>query len=206
MKNTLENRKKIAGIIAKSWMDNDYKKALIKSPKKMIQNAGIKIDGDYAIEVLQDKPKLKNFVIDSESLPRQLILTEKDLPTLPNFYQASAYIYQKAATDKYFRAFLIQHPIEAFEDINYFVPEGLKIAVKENTDNKKYFVIPVKPKASIDTESLHNEVAMFSTAPVNANANINANANVNINGDVNVNGGLQVNLVAAVTVGIAVLI
>ena len=181
MKNSLENRKKLVGVIANAWMNPEYKAELIANPRQVISDAGVDIDGDYQIIVVQDNKSQNNIVIDTEPLPPQIALSIKDLPPNPNFYQASAYVYQKCATDKVYRTHFIHNPEECFEDIGFYLPEGHNIVVKENTADKKHFVLPVKPKASIQTESLKREVAMFATAPVNANANINANANVNIN-------------------------
>ncbi|MFK7786405.1 MAG: nitrile hydratase subunit alpha [Crocinitomicaceae bacterium] len=208
MKNSVENRKKLVGVIANAWLSSEYKSNLIENPRKVITDAGVDIDGDYEIVVAQDNKSQSNIVIDTEPLPAHIAIEVKDLPPNPNFYQASAYIYHRCATDKVYRTHFIHNAESCFEDIGFYLPEGHNIVVKENAPDKKYFVLPVKPKASIQTESLQNEVAMFATAPVNANANINANANVNVNGDVNVNGAVQVNVVAAgaVVVAVAVLI
>lgn len=209
MKNTVENKAKLVGVIAKAWMDSEYKERLLTNPKEVIVEEGVDLgETEFEIEAVEDNKSRKNFVIDTEPLPPNVALGVEKLPANPNFYQASTYIYHRCATDKYYRAYFKQHPEESFDEIGYYLPEGFNVVVKENSDKLKYFVLPVKPKVAVETFALKNEVAMFATAPVNANVNINANANVNINGDVNINGGVQVNVgaVAAVVVAVAVLI
>jgi hypothetical protein len=205
MENTPENRKKLTGVIAEAWLDNDYKQKLLKDPKAMIMAAGVEIAHKVQVEALEDNEALKNIVLDTHPLPANEVITK--LPPNPNFYQVYAYIYTRCIKDADFKKAFLADPAGTITSLGHPIPDYFKIAVYENSENLKYFVLPAPPKAAIK-QSLQNEVELFSTDPVNANVNVNANANVNVNGDVNVNGALQVNgaAVATVVVAVAVLI
>ncbi|MFK7786403.1 MAG: nitrile hydratase subunit alpha [Crocinitomicaceae bacterium] len=186
MISSIENRKKLVGIIAKAWLDSSFKADLIEDPRKVMTEAGIAIDGDYKIDVVKNDKSETNIVIDSQPLPVSEEIGLKDLPPNPNFHQANTYIYQKCATDKVYRTHFIHNAEACFEDIGFYLPKGHNLVVRQNTPDKKYFVLPVKPEGTIETESLQNEISMFQTAGADDPVSTDVATSVVVDGSVQV--------------------
>lgn len=209
---TPEERKILAAVVAQAWMNPAYKQSLLFNPTSVMKAAGIEVPDDVTVRIVEDTSTVKNIVLDPHPLPPEQVVDE--LPPNPSFYQVYAYIYTKSITDPEFKASFLADPADTVKRLGFNLPEPFTIAVHQNTDKVRYFVLPTPPATSVNTQSLQNEVEMFATDPVNTDININANVNtqvntqVNLNVDTNVNAALQVNgaAVASVVVAVAVLI
>ncbi len=61
MQRSASNKKKIAKVIAKAWLDPEYKKRLKKDPEAVLDEAGVKVSGK--VRVLEDKEDVHHLVI-----------------------------------------------------------------------------------------------------------------------------------------------
>ena len=57
-------------------------------------------------------------------------------------------IMGKVWRDPDFKAALLKNPVDTLQKEGFDLPEGVKVEVKEDTDDKKHFVILAPPKDS----------------------------------------------------------
>jgi len=64
--NREEHAKAISRIVAKCWMDEDYKKHFVADPVKVLEDEGIEVPEGVKIRVLEDKPDERSFILPAK--------------------------------------------------------------------------------------------------------------------------------------------
>jgi hypothetical protein len=65
--NQEEANQKWSKIIAKAWMDENYKKRLIENPKEILAQEGLEFPKDLNLRIVEDTDKIKTLVIPPTS-------------------------------------------------------------------------------------------------------------------------------------------
>lgn len=55
-------------IIARAWKDPEYKKRLMKNPRKVMEEAGYTLPKDLEVKVIEDKPNTYTFCLASSPI------------------------------------------------------------------------------------------------------------------------------------------
>ena len=58
-----ENKKKLARVIAKAWVDEDYKKRLFAEPAAVLKAEGIEVPKGTKLRVIEDAPGEQTIVV-----------------------------------------------------------------------------------------------------------------------------------------------
>lgn len=58
-----ENKKKWQKIVAKAWMDEDYKNRLLEDPNSVLQEEGVEIPEGVSFRVMEDSDQVKTLVL-----------------------------------------------------------------------------------------------------------------------------------------------
>jgi hypothetical protein len=199
---TPDVNRKLVKVVANAWLDPDYKQRLLGTPKKTIEEAGIDLPAYVNLSVVEDTPVLRNMILADKPLPPQARV--KVLAAKPDFFSAYSYIYEKCIEDPAFKARFLAEPEAVLTQLGVAVPPGLRIRVYQDTDQERFFALPMTPKSRITIELNEASMAVLDATAVNANVNINANVQANVNADVTVNAAVQVNAAAFATVVVAV--
>ncbi len=197
-----DTEKKMAAIVARCWVDDDFKHLFIADPKSLLASAEIKLPAKVGVTVVEDLATHRNIVLADKPLPSAVAV--ETLPPAPNLLKLYSYVYTKSLSDPKFKKQFKADPVGTVEGLGYPLPDGFTISVYEDSDTQRYFALPARPSTTVRTEALAHMVML--AAPVNANVNVNANTNVNINVDANINAALQVNAAAAAAVVVAVVV
>lgn len=93
-------------ILEQAWTDENFKNRFITDPKAVLTQIGAKIPDSVEVEVHEDTPTLKNFVLPLKPNP------QNDGGSEPNSPLAA--VMQKASNDENFKAKLLQNPHAAY--------------------------------------------------------------------------------------------
>lgn len=198
--------RKLARVVASSWLDPSYKEKVLNCPKEAFAEAGIPLPDSINLVVTEDTATHRNIILADKPLPPQNTITS--LPANPDFYSAYSYVYSKALSDKGFKSEFLANPAGTLRSLGVALPPDTTVAVHQDTETNRYFTLPMTPKSRITIELNEQNLGVLDATAVNANVNVNANVQANVNADVNVNAAAQVNgaAVATVVVAVAVLI
>jgi nitrile hydratase len=175
--NTPEQRRQVAGIIARSWTDAAYKQDLLSDPKGTLAAAGIEVPPEAALTALEDTAACHHVILSDTKLPDPQIVSE--LPPRPGFYKAYAYAYNRALTDSGFRQELQEEPTATFRGLGVNLPPEAEVKVFESAPDQLYFVLPLPPSTRVTSSS--PELAAAPAPPgsiVVTQANVNTSVNV----------------------------
>lgn len=119
------------------WTDKDFKNRFIADPKPILASVGVKVPDSIKIEVHEDGPNLRNYVLPTkEQLQRYM---EGQNPIITQ-------VIQQALVDEAFKARLLQNPKAGIKELTgEDEPEALNIFFHEDTPTVKHLVIPANP-------------------------------------------------------------
>jgi hypothetical protein len=123
-------------VLQQIWSDPATKQKLQTDPKAFLTGYGVPIPPDAKVEVHEDSPSLKNFV-----LPEKI---EGDRPAT----DPVASLIQRALKDPAFKSKLMSDPKETVLGMGVAVPDGVGIRVYQNSGETLHFVLPTNPAQS----------------------------------------------------------
>lgn len=118
-----------ARVVARAWVDPDFRAALRKDASKAIESIGID-PGHAEITVLENTPKLHNVVVCTlcSCYPRWL------LGRPPAWYKSAAY-----------RSRVVKEPRAVLREFGLDLPEDVEVRVHDSTAELRYLVLPLRP-------------------------------------------------------------
>ena len=121
-----------ARIVARAWVDPDFKKRLIETPKEAIAEIGHDI-GPMHLIVLENTPEVHNVVVCTlcSCYPWPVL----GLP--PVWYKSPEY-----------RARVVREPRAVLDEFGVRLPEDVELRVWDSTAEIRYLVIPQRPAGS----------------------------------------------------------
>jgi len=127
-----------ARIVALAWVDPDFKKRLIETPKEAIAEIGHDI-GPMHLIVLENTPEVHNVVVCTlcSCYPRWIL----GLP--PDWYKSRAY-----------RSRVVREPRTVLREFGTEIADNREVLVHDSTADMRYFVLPMRPEG---TEGMSEE-------------------------------------------------
>ncbi len=144
-----------ANIVARAWIDSDFKKLLLRNPRQAIEKFGHDI-GPMNLIILENTPKVHNVVVCTlcSCYPRWIL----GLP--PDWYKSSAY-----------RARVIREPRSVLREFGTQIDPKREVRVHDSTADMRYMVLPMRPTgtdgmSSSELSSLVGRDSMIGVAEV----------------------------------------
>ena len=134
-----------ARLVARAWLDADYKARALANGSAAAQEIGIEV-GPTKLIVLENTGKIHNLVVCTlcSCYPRMLL----GLP--PDWYKSKAY-----------RSRAVRAPRAVLREFGTDIPDAIEIRVHDSTADMRYLVLPLRPAG---TENLaETELAQFVT-------------------------------------------
>ncbi len=121
-----------AKIIAKSWVDLEFKRKLLANPRKAIAEFGHDI-GPLHLIVLENTEKVHNVVVCTlcSCYPRWIL----GLP--PDWYKSREY-----------RSRVVREPREVLQEFGTNISLDREVRVHDSTADMRYLVLPMRPKGT----------------------------------------------------------
>ena len=118
-----------ARMVAKAWVDPDYKARLLGDAKAAALELGIPVT-EAALIALENTPRLHNLVVCTlcSCYPRSL------LGEPPAWYVSKAY-----------RSRAVREPRKVLEEFGLAVGEGTEVRVHDSNADLRYIVVPMRP-------------------------------------------------------------
>ncbi|MBI2360838.1 MAG: nitrile hydratase subunit alpha [Deltaproteobacteria bacterium] len=128
-----------ARLVARAWVDPEFKKRLLADPKAACSEMGIDATSLNEFVVLENTEKVRHLVVCTlcSCYPRPI------LGRPPDWYKSFNY-----------RARAVNDPRGVMREFGNDVPDAVEIRVHDSTADMRYLVLPVRPKG---TESLSEE-------------------------------------------------
>ncbi len=133
-----------AHLVAKAWLDPEYKKLAVEDGIKASLDVGIDwinsmpthfgTPSDYCnLRVLEDTPKLKHVVVCTlcSCYPRPI------LGQSPEWYRTPNY-----------RRRLVRWPRQVLAEFGLQIPEDVEIRVEDSNQKSRFIVLPVRPEGT----------------------------------------------------------
>ena len=134
-----------ARLVARAWLDADYKARALANGSAAAQEIGIEV-GPTKLIVLENTETIHNLVVCTlcSCYPRMLL----GLP--PDWYKSKAY-----------RSRAVRAPRAVLREFGTDIPDAIEIRVHDSTADMRYLVLPLRPAG---TENLaETELAQFVT-------------------------------------------
>ncbi|MCA1991842.1 MAG: class IIb bacteriocin, lactobin A/cerein 7B family [Coleofasciculus sp. S288] len=149
MSNQLEN---YGDVLQQAWTNETFKHRFITDPKAILTELGTEIPDSIKVEVHEDKPDLRHFVLPEKSQIEEMDLNNGD-PLIST-------VMQRARDDAEFQLKLLQDPKAAVKEATGTdVPDSLTICVYQDTPTLKHLVLPVNPASEELSDSELEAVA-----------------------------------------------
>jgi nitrile hydratase len=118
-----------AKIVARAWLDPDYKARLFKDGNAAAMELGIEVEGPKLVAI-ENTPQVHNVVVCTlcSCYPRMIL----GLP--PDWYKSKAY-----------RARVVREPRAVLAEFGTFIPESVEVRVHDSTADMRYLILPQRP-------------------------------------------------------------
>ena len=122
-----------AKVVAKAWVDNAYKKRLLKNSTKAIEELSYTGRQGEHMVVVENTAKIHNMVVCTlcSCYPWPVL----GLP--PSWYKSDEY-----------RARAVREPRKVLEEFGLTLKDDVKIKVWDSTSEMRYLVLPMRPKGT----------------------------------------------------------
>jgi len=122
MKNTIDERKEYAKVIAKAWTDDEFKKRLLADSTAVLKENGIEIPEGMTVKFIeQEEPKENEILVPLRPRPAETgDLSDEDL------HEVAAGWSQEAFEDNFIAASLMVNPIVFGASIGLMCSEDQK--------------------------------------------------------------------------------
>lgn len=123
-----------ARVVARAWVDADYKRRLLANGSAAVGEGGINMEGVHLV-VVENTPQVHNLVVCTlcSCYPRPLL----GLP--PDWYKSRAY-----------RSRAVREPRGVLAEFGTTLPEGVAVRVHDSTADMRYLVLPLRPEGTED--------------------------------------------------------
>src|SRR5262249_11319413 len=127
-----------ARVVARAWVDPEYKQRLLADGTKAVEELGIPMGGTKLV-VVENTPQVHNLIVCTlcSCYPRPVL----GLP--PDWYKSKNY-----------RSRAIREPRSVLAEFGTTLPEGVAVRVHDSTADMRYLVLPLRPAG---TEHLTEE-------------------------------------------------
>jgi nitrile hydratase subunit alpha len=149
-----------AGVVARAWVDEDYKRRLLSNGSAAIAELGITGFGAEVVVVVENTPRLHNVVVCTlcSCYPWALL----GLP--PTWYKTPQY-----------RGRIVRWPRAVLDEFGVSLPDNVEIRVWDSSSDTRYLVLPQRPDGTDDLPepelaALVTRDAMIGTGIVSAPA------------------------------------
>jgi nitrile hydratase len=119
-----------ARMVARAWMDPDYRALMIRDGTAAAEGMGIRMTGNPPLGVLADTPALHHLVVCTlcSCYPRAII----GYP--PHWYKSAAY-----------RARAVREPRAVLAEFGTVLPASTQVRVVDSTADYRWMVLPERP-------------------------------------------------------------
>ncbi|WP_420404769.1 nitrile hydratase subunit alpha [Nisaea sp.] len=121
-----------AKVVARAWIDPEFKKRLIETPKEAIAEVGHDI-GPMKLVVLENTPEVHNVVVCTlcSCYPRWIL----GIP--PDWYKSRSY-----------RSRVVREPRTVLREFGTEIADHREVRVHDSTADMRYFVLPMRPSGT----------------------------------------------------------
>ena len=123
-----------ARVVARAWVDAEYKARLLAEPKKTLEESGYgELLEDPVVVVVENSEALRHLVVCTlcSCYPRML------LGRPPDWYKSLAY-----------RSRAVNDPRGVMAEFGHHVPKDVEVRVLDSTADIRYLVIPERPEGT----------------------------------------------------------
>jgi nitrile hydratase len=121
-----------ARVVARAWVDAEYKKRLLKNGTAACEELGLEIPGLHLVAV-ENTPQVHNAIVCTlcSCYPRVLL----GIP--PDWYKSRNY-----------RSRMVREPRAVLAEFGLRVPDSVQIRVHDSTADMRYMVLPMRPSGT----------------------------------------------------------
>src|SRR5271169_4881594 len=122
-----------AKIVARAWVDPDFKKRLLANGRAACEELGISFYDDTGLIVLENTDRVHNLVVCTlcSCYPRPVL----GLP--PDWYKLKPY-----------RARAVTEPRAVLAEFGTIIPDDVEVRVSDSTATLRYLVLPMRPEGA----------------------------------------------------------
>ncbi|MCA3248674.1 MAG: nitrile hydratase subunit alpha [Azospirillum sp.] len=122
-----------ARIVARAWVDPDYKRRLLADAKAAAGELGVDTSNTATVVALENTPARHHMVVCTlcSCYPKAI------LGVPPAWYKSSAY-----------RARAVKEPRKVLAEFGTVLPDGVEIRVVDSTADMRYLVVPMRPSGT----------------------------------------------------------
>ena len=123
-----------ATVVARAWMDPDFKKRLLENGASAAEELGFEIRPMHLV-VVENTPKIHNLIVCTlcSCYPRNLL----GLP--PDWYKTKEY-----------RSRAVKEPRTVLTEFGVSLPESTVVRVHDSTADMRYLVLPLRPESTAE--------------------------------------------------------
>ena len=124
-----------ARLVARAWVDPEFKERLLSDTKAASQELGIDASGPVEFVVVENTPEVHNLIVCTlcSCYPRAI------LGRPPDWYKSFEY-----------RSRAVREPRAVMREFGFEPPEGVEVAVHDSTADMRYMVLPMRPPGTQD--------------------------------------------------------
>ena len=124
-----------ARLVARAWVDPEFKERLLSNTKGTAQELGIDASGPVEFVVVENTPAVHNLIVCTlcSCYPRAI------LGRPPDWYKSFKY-----------RSRAVREPHAVMREFGFEPPEGVEVAVHDSTADIRYMVLPMRPPGTQD--------------------------------------------------------
>jgi nitrile hydratase subunit alpha len=128
-----------ARLVARAWVDPEFKARLLSDPKAAAQELGIDASGPVEFVVLENTPRVHNLIVCTlcSCYPRAI------LGRPPDWYKSLNY-----------RSRAAREPRAVMREFGFEPPDDVEVVVHDSTADMRYMVLPMHPPG---TEGMSEE-------------------------------------------------
>jgi len=121
-----------ARVVAKAWVDAEYKKRLLANGTAACEELGLEIPALHLV-VVENTPQVHNAIVCTlcSCYPRVLL----GIP--PDWYKSRNY-----------RSRMVREPRVVLQEFGLKLPESVQIRVHDSNADMRYMVLPMRPKGT----------------------------------------------------------
>jgi nitrile hydratase len=124
-----------ARLVARAWVDPEFKERLLSDTKGAAQELGIDASGPVDFVIVENTPAVHNLIVCTlcSCYPRAI------LGRPPDWYKSFEY-----------RSRAVREPHAVMREFGFEPPEGVEVAVHDSTADIRYMVLPMRPPGTQD--------------------------------------------------------
>jgi nitrile hydratase subunit alpha len=128
-----------ARLVARAWVDPEFKERLLSDTKGTAQELGIDASGPVEFVVVENTPAVHNLIVCTlcSCYPRAI------LGRPPDWYKSFDY-----------RSRAVREPRAVLREFGFEPPEDVEVVVHDSTADMRYMVLPMRPSG---TEGMSEE-------------------------------------------------